>query len=144
MVRRFLLGAFVVLAVLTAIWAIPRDAVTTRYATLQEARADHLFERGWLPDLLPPSTHDLRVITHVELNNATGEFRFEPAEFEAFSKALVPYAKLKSPFTGFADSVDAHLHRGHPALQYVAEGNTWVFLCKPADGACSYAMWLSR
>jgi hypothetical protein len=144
MVRRLLLLVFIVLAVLTAVWAIPRDAVTSRYATLQEARADRLFKRGWLPDLLPPSTHDLRVSAHVDLNNATGEFHFSPAEFNAFGRNLGPYTKPKSPFTGFADSVDAHLRRGYPALQYVTENNTWVFLCKPEQGICSYAMWLSR
>lgn len=35
------------------------EVQTTRYDTLQEARHDQLFERGWVPDVLPESTRSL-------------------------------------------------------------------------------------
>jgi hypothetical protein len=142
--RRVFLVVLVVLMVLTVIWALPGEVVTNRYGSLEEARADHLFERGWLPDLLPASARDLRLASRPDLANSTGEFHFAPADFAAFGKSLSAYTRPKSPFSGFADEVDGHIHRGHPAFQYVADGNTWVFMCIPEQGVCSYAMWISR
>ena len=41
------------------------DVVTSRYATLHNARQDRLSERGWLPDILPPSMRYIRVSNNV-------------------------------------------------------------------------------
>ena len=50
------------------------DVVTSKYATLADARNDRLFERGWLPDILPPSTREISVnpdhIIYVEIRSA--------------------------------------------------------------------------
>jgi len=44
----------IVVCVLTAC-----EVQTTRYDTLQAARDDQLFERGWVPDVLPESTRSI-------------------------------------------------------------------------------------
>ena len=41
------------------------DMMTSRHATLDNARPDRLFERGWLPDILPPSMRYIRVSNNV-------------------------------------------------------------------------------
>ncbi len=50
------------------------EKVTKRYATLDDARRDRLFERGWLPDILPPSARDIRVTSDLDVNSSEGEF----------------------------------------------------------------------
>jgi len=64
------------------------DNATSKYATLDDARKDRLFERGWLPDILPVSTLDIQVSSELGTNHADGEFSFEPAEFAAFTTRL--------------------------------------------------------
>lgn len=51
-----------ILALLT-VWIPGCDVQTNRYATTHAARADGVFERGWIPDVLPPSAHGI-VETH--------------------------------------------------------------------------------
>jgi uncharacterized lipoprotein len=66
------------------------DVVTDRYQTLQAARDDQLFERGWLPDILPPSAHDIRTSNDLDLNTSEGEFYISELEFDAFVSRLQP------------------------------------------------------
>jgi hypothetical protein len=45
----------------------PSDWVSDSYATLEEAEADGLFARGWLPDLLPASATNIRTEINLDL-----------------------------------------------------------------------------
>jgi hypothetical protein len=73
-----LLLCFVLTALVLA--ACDSDVVSSHYATLAQARANQLFDKGWLPDVLPPSTYDIRTSNDVERNTSVGEFRFAPTE----------------------------------------------------------------
>jgi hypothetical protein len=95
------------------------DRVNRSYATLSDARNDRLFERGWLPDILPASAREIRVISNIDTNRSEGEFSFDPADFTSFAAQL--------------QSVDQ-------SLQYSAGGDTWTFSCDPARGHCRYSM----
>jgi hypothetical protein len=95
------------------------EKITKRYATLDDARRDRLFERGWLPDILPPSTHDIRVITDLDVNRSEGEFSFDPAHFAGFVAQMQP----------LADS-----------FQYSSGQWTWTFSCNSARGHCRFSM----
>lgn len=65
-----------------------RDAVTSRYETRAEAEADRLFERGWLPSIIPPSSRGIVTRNDLDLNLSEGEFRFDRNEKTAFLKRL--------------------------------------------------------
>ena len=95
------------------------DDVTSRYPTLDDARNDQLFERGWLPDILPPSAHDIRVTNDLDGNRSEGEFSFDPADFLSF---VAQFESLYPPF------------------EYSAGGYTWVFFCDSMSGHCYYSM----
>jgi len=96
------------------------DVVTSRYATLNDARRDRLFERGWLPDILPPSTRDIRVSNNVDVNTSEGEFSFDPAEFPAFA---------------------AQLQRvGNETFRFSSGQNRWKFSCDTRRGSCRYSL----
>ncbi len=68
------------LALLSLIFlaACTSDVVESNYATLAEARADQLFGRGWLPDVLPASAFNIRTSNNLDLNQSEGEFSFRP------------------------------------------------------------------
>ena len=95
------------------------DRVSDSYATLADARNDRLFERGWLPDILPASARQIRVSSDLDVNTSEGEFSFDPADFAAFA---------------------AQLHPVDQSLQYSAGGHTWPFSCDPRRGHCRYSM----
>ena len=121
------------------------DTVTSRYDDLAQARADHLFERGWLPDVLPPSSRDILVSNDLNLGISEGGFRFAPAEFALLQAKLNPFSNPAHPFNrAFDDRIERHISTGEPAYQYEGEGSNWIFLCKPARGECTYDMWDDR
>jgi hypothetical protein len=96
------------------------DVVTKRYATLTDARRDQLFERGWLPDILPDSTRDIRISSDLDTNRSQGEFWFDPADFAAFTGHL--RAKDDSTF------------------EYSGDNSLWVFSCDTSHAHCRYSM----
>jgi hypothetical protein len=96
------------------------DVATSRYATLADARNDRLFERGWLPDILPPSTRDIRVSNDLDVNHSEGEFSFDPADFAGFASRLRPM--------------------GGEKFQYSANKHAWTFSCDASRGRCKYSL----
>ncbi len=100
---------------------LPSDVVKSRYATLQAAREDRLFERGLLPDILPPSATDIVVLHDVDLNRVTGEFRIAPEEYPALLARTAPAVR-----------------EGREVGTVSQDGHTWVFACRRAEGRCSF------
>lgn len=96
------------------------DVVTSRYATLDDARKDRLFKRGWLPDVLPASSRNIRVSNNADTNHSKGGFSFDPADFSAFAARLRP--------------------TGDATFEYAAGTNTWLFSCYSGRGHCRYSM----
>jgi hypothetical protein len=96
------------------------DVVTRTYATLDDARRDRLFERGWLPDILPPSARQIRVASDLDVNTADGEFSFDLEHFAVFTTRLRP--------------------RKDGSFEFSKGGNTWVFICDSSHTHCHYSM----
>jgi hypothetical protein len=130
------------LVVLFAVVAGCGDVASHRYADLKDARADQLFDRGWLPDLLPPSSTEIDVSNNLDLNESTGQFRFEPAEFNAFARVLEPYRGDLSAPSWVTSDAQKHANRGYPVYILNQDKSTWLFLCRPKEGTCEYRMWL--
>jgi hypothetical protein len=96
------------------------DVVTRTYATLDDARRDRLFERGWLPDILPLSARQIRVSSNLDINTADGEFSFDPAHFAEFTACLHP--------------------RQDGSFEFSMDHNKWVFTCDGSHTHCHYSM----
>src|SRR3954452_23340862 len=92
--------------------AVDSDVVESSYASVQEARADQLFGRGWLPDILPTSTHSIRTFNNFDLNTSTGQFHFASADYGVFSSHLAPYVSIKTPFKGLDQTIQEKFARG--------------------------------
>src|SRR5688572_23700134 len=96
------------------------DVVTDRYATLQDARSDSLFQRGWLPDILPPSSHDIRTSNDLDLNVSSGEFHFSPQEFPDFTASLRAYTSRDSPLESLNGDISRLMRQGFRPYEYLA------------------------
>ena len=123
---------------------LPSDIVTSRYASIAAARADNLFDRGWLPDILPPSANTIRTSNNLDLNTSDGEFSFAPPDYSLLASHVQPYKTTNTPFANFERDVARMQSKGFLLSTYAEEKTTWVFFCKPEKGYCEYTMWLGR
>ncbi len=62
--------------------------VPLNYATRAEAEAESGFARGWLPDIIPPSSHDISMRNDLDSNVSNGEFSFDPSDHDTFVAQL--------------------------------------------------------
>lgn len=60
------------------------DSVSSSYATRAEAEADQLFERGWLPEIIPVSSKEIVMTNDLDHNISNGEFRFDAVDYDEF------------------------------------------------------------
>ncbi|HDY7475477.1 TPA: hypothetical protein RQJ45_000104 [Vibrio vulnificus] len=66
------------------------DIVQSHYDNYQQAQADQLFERGWLPDVLPVSTTQIEVANDLDSNTSQGSFVIAEKEMAQFLSQLQP------------------------------------------------------
>ncbi|HAS8121970.1 TPA: hypothetical protein I7665_21845 [Vibrio vulnificus] len=66
------------------------DIVQSHYDNYQQAQADQLFERGWLPDVLPVSTTQIEVTNALDNNTSQGSFLIAEKEMGQFLSQLQP------------------------------------------------------
>ncbi len=63
------------------------DVVSDEYSTYAQAKEERLFDRGWLPDILPKSTLNIEVNNDLDANTSEGSFIInEPALSEFIAK----------------------------------------------------------
>ena len=97
------------------------DMVTNHYSTLAEAREDRIFERGWLPELLPTSTYNIRTTNNLDLSTSNGEFFMSPADVPIFISSL-------------------NATPSDTPVIYASKGYVWKFQCNQQSGHCVYQL----
>ncbi len=120
------------------------DVVTSRFKTLAEARADSLFERGWLPDFLPSSSIDIVTRNNLDLGTSVGEFSFVPADGQRFYNKLSPGAPVRTGFANWSEMVAGYSERKYSAWSYHDGPYTWAFFCKKTHDQCEYFLEYTR
>jgi len=98
------------------------ESVSSSYATRAEAEADAVFERGWLPGIVPASVKAIEMSNDLNLNISNGDFRFDPQEHDAFVSHLLRSA-----------SDDKN---GLSAYRY----EDWIFWISREKGYCKFHM----
>jgi hypothetical protein len=140
MSRRSLVGSAPIVLVCSLLGACS-DTFVEHYDTLRAARDDRIFERGWLPDVLPESTHSLRVSGDVDINTAEGEFSARGIDIDSFTAGLAPMPLGRDvPETVVARAAELQKH-GYVARSYAHEQHTWIFLCSSDSERCEYHGW---
>lgn len=130
--------------VLSALCAVVLSGCLDRsddYDDIDDAKAGHVFEKGWLPDLLPASTRDLRVTTTVEDSAGRGKFNFDPKDYAAFIANLSAYDGAMSKVEKDNRSIKKLLDKGYEAYTYASGATNWIFLCNQKEGHCDFFVW---
>lgn len=114
------------------------------YENMQAAKADRLFEKGWLPEILPTSTVDIKTDNDLDLNMSEGEFRIPIKDLDLFISKLEPYKNIKSPLRNFKDIVTEKTEKDYLSYSFFDDGSTWVFFINKEQGHIYYYLWLKR
>ena len=140
-------AGLVILAV--ALWIavsslFPSDVVTSHYKTMSEAREGHLLARGWLPDILPASSRDIRTVNNLDLNLSDGEFSFKPQDAAGFVSRMQPYKATPAQPESIEPLVAKMRGKGFKSYSFIDGDMFWLFLCKAESGYCEYTMWMAQ
>lgn len=133
-------GHTIPILIITLLFVGCSDAIVQHYATLPEARQDRLFERGWLPDILPSTTTQLRIENDLDLNTSEGEFTFAVAQWPAFKENLAADVRPDVSLSNRSDHLESTIPAGYMSWRYQNNDSNWVFFCKPEAGHCTYQM----
>lgn len=113
------------------------ESQTSRYSSTSEARSRQLFEKGWLPDILPESASGIVVTTYVDIGWCKGEFRIPSAEIDGFIASMTAnpmpfeYDAWKDDLAGLAEE-----HR--PVYYYRSDRAQYAFACNRSDERCEF------
>ncbi len=124
--------------------ACTSDVVGSNYATLAEARADQLFGRGWLPDVLPASAFNIRTSNNLDLNQSEGEFSFRPDDSGDLFQKWHRGPPGTVPYPEYSANISAQARLGYSVWSLQMEQATWVFFCRTSEARCLYTMWLDQ
>jgi hypothetical protein len=116
------------------------DTVSSRYETRAEAEADKLFQRGWLPSIIPQSSCEITTKNDLDINESEGEFTFSPDHAKEFTNHL---RRMEASEVSGTDSV-RFMERGYWPHAYRDEDSWWTFFVNSEKGHCEYRMRLSR
>jgi hypothetical protein len=123
--------------------------VTSKYDSYAEAAADSLFQRGWLPDIIPTSATDIVTINDLDLNVSHGEFRYDSADTAAFLERLRPLPSRDALAAVDPERIAELEGNGYRAYEFAygdsARGRTqygfaWVFFVNENKGHVLYEM----
>lgn len=84
------------------------DVVTSQYETYQIADDDGVFDRGWLPRVVPKDATQITVHNDLDLNSSSGRFSLSQHAIRDFEKHLKPVENIAK-------------------YQYEENGNMWLF-----------------
>ena len=104
----------------------------TDYATLQDARAAGVFERGRLPDVLPASGALIRI--EAEADDGA-YFHFSSADYAPLVARLVPLAQLPADpvLQSWVERKDL---AGYTPYEFRTSDTRWLLLCAQSKGRC--------
>jgi hypothetical protein len=117
------------------------ETVTNHYPTRAAAEADRLFDRGWLPSLIPATATAITTSNDLDHSTSRGEFSCAARDTVAFIGVLKKYSGQKAPFPGFSEYVTEQKAGGYDAYEYSNAQAIWIFFVNSRTGHVRYAMY---
>jgi len=140
---RFVIGVFLILAasmfvLFAAVIFGAFDIVERSYETKQDAKDDRLFERGWLPDIIPTSSSTIEVSSNLDINTSTGSFEFNVEELDDFVRSIQNSLEQDIRLMGDYPRMKFLSDSGYMSFHYRENGTVWRFFIHPHRGLCEY------
>jgi hypothetical protein len=132
-------GARVVLAT-SAIFLAGCEQVDSHFDTRADLEASTLIEKGWMPDVLPPTARDIEEGHNIDMNNGAGSFEFAAQDSGWMLKSLTPGTPLTTNLRDWADIRSSFRKKGYSAWSFRENDYVWFFFCSEQDLRCDYYM----
>ncbi len=88
-VKKWLILILIVIAIFViGSWYYLSPTTSDTYNTYQQAKANKLFDRGWLPNILPTTTTNITTHNNLDLNTSYGSFIIPINKLDNFVKKL--------------------------------------------------------
>lgn len=113
-----------ILSILLVVLTGCSDTVKNHYADYQQAQADHVFEKGWLPPILPTSTTQIELVNDLDNNRSQGAFVIAEQDLKPFVEHLEMTERSNQ-------------------YQFKVNDNVWTFTLE-AKGKVSYQLTTDR
>ena len=98
------------------------DIVTRKYNTYIEAKNSKLFARGWLPDILPKTTVNIKTINDLDINRSHGYFNIPEEDINVFISKLHKLENGEFSYSNNANKTQwlfvINLDNGHVEYKY--------------------------
>jgi len=120
------------------------DTVTEKYSTRNEAEQNKIFERGWLPSIIPKSSTQIRTTNDLDINTSSGEFKYDSKDTAEFMTNLMQYSGRKAPFQNWDSYINDQKKDGYIPYEYSNNQSVWIFFINQQKGQIKYNMWLLR
>lgn len=120
------------------------DTVNDHYATRAEAEADNLFERGWLPSIIPASARGIKTSNNLDINISEGEFRFDQEETNTFLEHLKPYSGQPPKPRRRQTYIAKQKKKGYLPFEYTDNDTVWIFMVNSRAEHVRYIMWIKN
>lgn len=114
------------------------------YSNLDAARTGEVFKKGWLPDLLPPSTKNMDIVTVVDTASANGKFNFACRDYSGFVEKLDGIKIPSSRIERQNEAIREHIADGLIPFGYLGGSTSWVFLCFRSEDECGCEFFVWR
>ena len=139
----FVISASLILAVslgvlFAAVFFRAFDTVERSYRTKKDAEADRLFDRGWLPIIIPASSTGIELSSNLDINTSIGSFDFNPEELDDFVRRIKNTTEQDTRLMGEYPRMKILSDRGYLSMYYRHNGTVWRFFVHPDSGHCEY------
>jgi hypothetical protein len=115
------------------------DTGVHTYPTLADVHREHVIGKGWLPDILPPSTFAITTRNNLKFNFSIGEFSLAPQEMPLLTTRMKRGA-ITMGFADWSETVEDYADDGYRPWYYQDDDSTWAIFCKAEIAHCEYFM----
>lgn len=133
--------AFLILALGVICLASGCTAQGRTYTDIADATASGAFNKGWLPDVLPKSSRDIKLAADVESATGHGSFGFNKSEYARFVSSLSAYDGVLSKNAKDNESIKRRKAAGWEGWIFSSGFTRWVFFCEEARARCDFFVW---
>ncbi|MEO6052609.1 MAG: hypothetical protein ABIP97_01210 [Chthoniobacterales bacterium] len=103
------------------------DQINRSYATLQDAQ--EAIKKGWIPGILPPSTHSIRESHNLNVNTGSGSFAFDPKDKDYI---FTQGASIEKIHPAFGTQIYELQKQGYGFAAYSRENSAWRIAIHPS------------
>ena len=110
---------------------------TFGFDTVDDARKAKMFEKGWLPSVLPETAEHISITTEVDVGRCSGSFFLPEADLVEFQSQLSS-EPLSFRYDAWRDEIERMERDGREVLYYRSDRATFAFSCERVDRSCEF------